>query len=250
MKPEHPKVEHLPALRQLWQEAFGDTDAFLDAFFGAAYSPERCLCIVEGERALSAAYWLDAQMVSGKAAYIYALATAKDQRGKGLAHAVMEAVQEELKAQGYAAAILVPGEPGLSRLYGSMGYRFFGGIRSVSAIAQSPGVTLRKISGDEYAALRRSYLPYGAVIQDKENMRFLESYAQLYAGEDFLLAAYVEDDTVSGLELLGNTEKAPHILYTLTVKQGSFRTPGEEHFAMWLPLQECEEPTYFGIAFD
>lgn len=250
MKPEHPKAEYIPALRQLWQEAFGDTDAFLDAFFGAAYSPERCLCIVEGERALSAAYWLDAQIMSGNAAYIYALATAKDQRGKGLAHAVMEAIQEELKAQGYVAAILVPGDPGLSRLYGSMGYRFFGGIHSVSAVAQSPGTALRKISGDEYAVRRRGYLPHGAVIQEQENMRFLESYAQLYVGEDFLLAAYVENDTVSGLELLGNTEKAPQILQTLGAKQGSFRTPGEEHFAMWLPLKECQKPTYFGIAFD
>ena len=88
------------------------------------------------------------------------------------------------------------------------------------------------------------------MIQEDENLRFLETYAELYAGGDFLLAAYREKDTVSCLELLGNSEKTGEILHTLGVKQGSFRMPGEEHFAMWLPLAQVEAPTYFGLAFD
>lgn len=250
MKPEHPKTCDIPALRQLWQEAFGDSAAFLDAFFTTAYSPERCVCVIDSDRALSAAYWIDVELEEGKGAYVYAVATAKDHRGQGLAHAVMQGVREELVKKDYAAAILVPGEPSLAQFYEAMGYRFFGGIHSISAIAKSPGVKLRKVSGDEYAALRKKYLPKGAVLQERENMQFLERYAGLYAGEDFLLAAYVEGDTASGLELLGNGEKAPYILAGLGAKQGSFRTPGAEPFAMWLPLKKCKEPTYFGIAFD
>ncbi len=250
MRPEHPKAHDIPALRQLWQEAFGDPAAFLDAFFTTAYSPERCVCVIDGDRALSAAYWIDAELEDGKGAYIYAVATAKDHRGQGLAHAVMQAVREELVRQGYAAAILVPGEPSLARFYETMDYRFFGGIHSISAIAKSPGAKLRKVSGDEYAALRKKYLPKGAVIQEQENMQFLERYAELYEGEDFLLAAYVEHNTASGLELLGNPDRVPHILEALGAGQGSFRMPGAEPFAMWLPLKKCQEPTYFGLAFD
>ena len=250
MKPEHPKTHDIPALRQLWQEAFVDPAAFLDAFFTTAYSPERCVCIIDGDRVCSAAYWIDVDLEDGKGAYIYAVATAKDYRGQGLAHAVMQAVREELVKKDYAAAILVPGEPSLAQFYEAMGYRFFGGIHSISAIAKSPGAKLRTVDGDEYAALRKKYLPKGAVLQERENMQFLERYAGLYAGEDFLLAAYVEGDIVSGLELLGNGENAPHILKALGAEQGSFRTPGAEPFAMWLPLKKCQEPAYFGIAFD
>lgn len=250
MRPEHPKMEQIPALRQLWQEAFGDTDAFLDGFFSTAFAPERCLCITEGERVVSAAYWLDVQLAGGKGAYIYAVATAKDSRGRGLAHSVMAAIHEKLEKEGYGAAILVPGEAGLETFYGAMGYRFFGGVRTFSALSKSPGAALRILSGEEYAALRKTYLPAGAVVQEKENMAFLETCVQLYAGEDFLLAAYREADTLSGLELLGNTEKASHILHALGAKQGSFRAPGNESFAMWLPLKDMEAPTYFGIAFD
>ena len=249
MKLEHPQSEHIAALRLLWQEAFGDTDAFLDGFFSTAFAPQRCLCMLQQGRALSAAYWLDVQLPGGKGAYIYAVATAKDSRGRGLAHKLMAAIHEKLQQEGYGAAILVPGEPALETFYEGMGYRFFGGIRSFSALAKSPGVALRNVSGEEYAALRKGYLPAGAVEQKRENMAFLETYAALYAGEDFLLAAYRDRDTLSGLEMLGNVEKAPGILHTLGVKQGSFRTPGHEPFAMWLPLKEMQAPTYFGLAF-
>lgn len=250
MRPEHPKEQNIPALRTLWQEAFGDTDAFLDGFFATAFSPERCLCVAEGEEVLSAAYWLDVLLPEGKGAYIYAVATAKAHRGKGLATIVLDAIRETLRQRGYAAAILVPGDRELADFYGAMGYRFFGGIREYSALAKSPGVTLRKIDAAEYGQLRRRYLRPGGVIQEGENLAFLEIYAALYAGEDFILAAYQQEDTLSVLELLGNGEKAPQILYTLGAKQGSFRMPGQETFAMWLPLKQVQQPTYFGLAFD
>lgn len=250
MRPEHPKEQNIPALRTLWQEAFGDTDAFLDGFFSTAYAPERCLCVAEGEEVLSAAYWLDVLLPEGKGAYIYAVATLEAHRGKGLATIVLNAIRETLRQRGYAAAILVPGDRELADFYGAMGYRFFGGIREYSALAKSPGVMLRKIDTAEYGRLRRRYLRSGGVIQEGENLAFLEIYAALYAGEDFILAAYQQEDTLSVLELLGNGEKAPQILYTLGAKQGSFRMPGQETFAMWLPLKQVQQPTYFGLAFD
>lgn len=250
MRPEHPRKVHMPGLRSLWQEAFGDTDAFLDGFFATAFSPQRCLCISQGEEVLSAAYWLDVQLPHGKGAYLYAVATAKNHRGKGLAKRVMASVREKLGQQGYAAAILVPGEPPLADFYRAMGYEFFGGIHEFSALAKSPGVQLRQIGAAEYGCLRRRYLPDGGVIQEGESLAFLESYAELYAGEDFILAAYREKDTLFGLELLGNGEKAAHVLEALGAKQGSFRMPGTEHFAMWLPLKPVQKPSYFGLAFD
>ena len=250
MKPKHPALQQIPALRQLWKEAFGDGDAFLDGFFATAFEPERCLCIAEGEKVLSAAYWLDAAVPEGKCAYIYAVATAKESRGKGYAHCIMEAVRDMLAQRGYCAAMLVPGNAGLGDFYAAMGYRFFGGMDSFSALAKSPGAALQKIDAETYGRLRGIYLPQGAVTQMGESLRFLETYAALYAGEDFLLAAFREDDTVSGLELLGNAEQASHILQTLGAKQGAFRIPGAKPFAMWLPLRDCQEPTYFGIAFD
>ena len=33
---DYPTPQQLPGLRQLWQQVFGDTDEFLDAFFSTA----------------------------------------------------------------------------------------------------------------------------------------------------------------------------------------------------------------------
>ena len=77
-------------LRELWKEAFGDSDDFLDSFFGAAFSPERCRCAEEEGKLLGALYWFDVQVRQQKYAYLYAIATAKDSRGKGVCHALTE----------------------------------------------------------------------------------------------------------------------------------------------------------------
>ena len=41
-----PETRHIPQLRQLWKEAFGDTDDFLDVFFSVAFAPERSRCVI------------------------------------------------------------------------------------------------------------------------------------------------------------------------------------------------------------
>jgi len=50
MRAGYPQPNHQPALRRLWQAAFGDEDDFLDLFFGLAYDPQRCRCITESRR--------------------------------------------------------------------------------------------------------------------------------------------------------------------------------------------------------
>ena len=46
-------------LKALWKEAFGDPDSWIDSFFAAAFSPERCRCVVKDGQTAAALYWLD-----------------------------------------------------------------------------------------------------------------------------------------------------------------------------------------------
>lgn len=237
-------------LRSLWQEAFGDSPEFIDTFFATAYSPDRCGCITEDGRVLAAAYWLDCGYHGGKLAYLYAVATKKEARGRGLCHRLMASIQETLAARGYAGAVLVPGEPGLSGLYGSMGYRFFGGMEEITA-APVGAEALRFVSPEEYGALRREYLPCGGILQEGESLAFLAAQGiRFAAGQDWLLACMPEESGLFGLELLGNREKAPAIVATLGGSTGRFRVPGSKPFAMFKPLGQAPAPTYLGFAFD
>lgn len=252
MVTEHPRQGQIPGLRQLWKLAFGDTDAFLDTFFQTAFSPERCLGTAEGEQVAAALYWFDCEAYGKKYAYIYAVATHPEYRGRGLCHSLMAAAHDILRSRGYAGAVLVPQEPELRKLYGGMGYRDCGSVTERFSTAGEEPVSIRSVDAGAYARLRRQYLPEGGVIQEGENLAFLEKQARFYAGPDFLLAASEQKGALWGMELLGNGAAAPGILKTLGYSAGTFRMPGGElPFAMFLPLTgDAKAPTWFGHAFD
>ncbi len=254
MRIEAPTKTHIPALRALWREAFSDSDAFLDRFFGVAFSPDRCrLATEEGGTLAAALYWLNSTYEGGKVAYLYAIATAKAYRGRGICSSLMADTHRHLSSLGYVGAALVPSTPSLFPFYERMGYSVCGRIREFSCPAAKEGLPIERIGAAEYGALRRSLLPKGGLLQEEEGLRFLQTEACFYKGDGFLLAARREGDRLRGIELLGDADRAPLILCSLGCAEGSFRTPGEGiPFAMYRPLREspAPPPTYLGLAFD
>ena len=250
MRIDHPEQGQIPQLRGLWQEAFGDTDAFLDAFFETAFHPHRCLCVTENDTVAAALYWFDCQFQQKTVAYLYAVATGKAFQNQGFCRMLMEKTHQLLSARGYAGAVLVPGSPSLFAYYGKLGYETLSCMDVLSCTAGTESVDVRRISAAQFGALRRSFLPKNSIFQEKEGLLFLDACWQLYAGEDFLLAATEDGDRLVGMELLGNPAAAPGILAALGKKEGAFRTPGAGDFAMYHSLNDPQLPQYFGLAFD
>ncbi len=249
MKIDYPSENQIPALKQLWEKCFPDPGSFIDGFFANGFSPEKCRCLTESGALAAALYWFDARYKDQKLAYIYAVATDPEFRGRGLCRMLMEDVHELLKHQGYAATLLLPGEPGLRRMYEKFGYRDCCEIGEFTCEAGEK-IPVTEIGWEEYAAQRPSFLPEEGA--EREGIRFLGTYARFYRGEDFLLAAAREEDHLIGLELLGRKEKTAGILATLNCKNGTFRHPGTgKPGAMILPLEDgVESPGYFGLTFD
>ncbi len=236
--------DETPDLWALWQEAFGDTDAFLETFWATAYDPARCRYLKVDGRVAAALCWFDCECRGEKWAYVYGVATAKAHRGKGLSHRLLAETQEHLADRGYAGVLLVPGSESLFRFYEGQGYAACSWVREdfcaasediddepvlqaasvetairpgaeaarPGAVAQpgtavalsgvTSGAGFRQIGPAEYAALRRQYLPEGGVIQEGENLAFLQTHAKFYAGPDFVLAATDDDGALFGVELL------------------------------------------------
>ncbi len=243
----------IPFLRQLWKDAFGDEDAFLDHFFTTAFAPERCRILSEGDTIVAALYWFDCQHDEMPIAYLYAISTASHKRGQGYCHMLMNDTHAFLAQTGYKGALLVPASPKLFDFYKDMGYETTCYIKEMTCPAKEAAIDLHPVTKEEYASLRRNYLPKGGVIQEKENLDFLQIEASFYAGEDYLLAARKEGDYLRGLELLGNPDIAPAIVHRLGFKKGTFRLPGNDiPFAMYLPLTQAplSKPAYFGLPFD
>ena len=245
----------IPALRKLWQVAFGDTDDFLDDFFSTAYAPERSRCItIDGEVA-AVLYWFRCQLPHGlefkPLAYIYAVATHPDHRGKGLCRTLMEDTAATLKANGYEGIVLVPQKPSLIEMYEKMGFAHCSGVKEVHVMAGQP-TRIEKISMDEFALRRMGKCPVGTVLQWNENLQFLSTQATFYSGKNFVAAVTEVDGKLWCPEFLGKPEKAAALTAALKYDEGDFRMPGDERpFAMFRPLTaDCPPPAYFGLAFD
>lgn len=249
---DRPLPEQLPQLRRLWQEAFGDTDAFLDIFFHRAFSYDRCRCItVEGDVA-AALYWFDCTWNEKRLAYLYAVATAQCRRGQGLCRVLMEDTHRLLQKDGYHGAILAPQSEELFSMYGKFGYRTCTFIREFPCIAAGDPIPLTEATPAEYAAARGRLLPENSVLQEGATLEFLSTYTRLYTAPNLALAAYPNQEKLTVCELLGDPEKAPQVLTALDFREGIVRTPGSQRpFTMYLPFTEDPAmPSYFGLILD
>lgn len=252
MRFEFPSPEQIPQLLAMWKDAFGDHGGFWEMFLNTAFLPDHCRCVTVEKETAAALCWFDCSCGGKKMAYVYAVVTHPKHRNKGLCRNLLEDVHRHLTEQSYAAVLLVPEKEGLRQMYRKLGYRDCTFVSEFSFAAGDTPVSLRAVGPEEYARLRRAFLPANGVVQEGKNLDFLAQQAQLFVGADFLLAAYVDADTLVGMELLGNRNAAPGIVRTLDCSEGNFRTPGDaKPFAMVHPLTgNAPVPSYFGFAFD
>ena len=246
---DNPSPRHIPALRQIWKQAFGDTDQFLDSFFETGFAYDRCWCVFQDQEPVAAVYLFDCRWQDKKVAYLYALAVEKSHQKQGLSRLLLADVHAKLRHAGYAGAIMEPATEGLRKYYERLGYRPFGGRRTVEVAAGDPAVPVTELAELAYGLLRKKYLPSGGVTQEGAFARMLQEQAICYGGEDFVAAVSKEDAFV--LEFLGNEIKIPGFLKTLGYEQAAVRLPGDGATAVYLDLtgqNQC--PSYFGLPMD
>lgn len=112
------------ACKQLWREAFGDEEAFIDQFLLGYYRSERMMRIEQEGELACMLHLIPFQSVSGPLCYLYGVATARKWQGKGLATRLMQEAMTRIRQEGYHAAFLIPtpGEEWLRAFYGQFGF--------------------------------------------------------------------------------------------------------------------------------
>ena len=161
----------LPAITALWGEAFGDGPEAVSFFFESF--PDCLSYVAEAHGEIAAMVHALPQVLSPDipAAYVYAVATAKAHRGKGLCRALMAFAETDLKQRGFHCCVLTPGEPSLFRFYEKQGYVVaFTRTRTVF-----PGG--EPISAADYVRLRAQILTVPHMVYD---LRTLEYAAKVY----------------------------------------------------------------------
>lgn len=159
--------EDVPAQRELWKLAFGDSDEYIDNFYNTYYRPERVVVLEEDGVVRSMTAWFDtAFVVPGqgeyRAAYLYAVATHPDCRGRGLAGKLLAGADGYFRSLGIPAVTTVPAEPSLHDFFGANGFRecfrVLGGTLRREEILPPPSGTLRPASPEEYGRVREALL--------------------------------------------------------------------------------------------
>lgn len=243
-----PKPSQIPALRRLWQQAFGDSDSFLDSFFSLAFAPERCRCLMAGDTLAAALYWFDCNWGDKKVAYIYAVATDEAYRGKGCCRILMADTHAHLQSLSYAGAALVPGNAELFRLYEKCGYQSFCPMTLQRFFANKDPLAFRQVSASAYCALQKQLSPDNSVFHRQKTLAFGSSFLKYYAADGFAFCVGMEDDQAEFQEFLGDEALLPGILAGLQVSQGLIRLPGGKDYAMYCPFDNTTQlPAYFGI---
>lgn len=246
---DNPHPGHIPALRRIWKQAFGDSDAFLDDFFAVGFSCDRCRCVFREGEPVAAVYLFDGQWEQGKIAYLYALAVEQAHRGQGLSRLLLAQVHGALQQAGYAGAILEPASQSLAEYYESFGYRFFGGRKEITACAGDTPAQVTQYGELGYEQARRRFLPEGGVVQEGALTALLKIQMILCGNESFVAAVDKEHEMV--VEFLGDEKQLPGLLRAFDMAQAQVRLPGDNPAAMYLSFAENRTlPSYFGLPLD
>ena len=270
----------IPALRRLWTLAFGDGGAYLDNFFDVYYKPERMIVLEQEGQVLAMTAWFDTTFLlpgdgAYRAAYLYAVATHPDHRGKGLSGRLLAWADEYFRSLNIPAVTTVPATPSLHNFFAANGFRecFCHDEFRITPREDSISYPLRPLSPGEYGALREEFLadcphiflPEDALTYQQGCSRI--SDGALYAvaapsGRCILCAEGMEDGSLLVKELLGQPsaceETIQNLPGTLPRFGGICRLPGKTvPFGMlkWLDKARAEvwnwgTSAYLGLAFD
>ena len=281
--------EDVPAQRELWKLAFGDGDDYIDNFYRTCYRPERFLVLEEEGAVRAMTAWFDTTFVvpgrgEYRCAYLYAVATHPDCRGRGLAGRLLAGADDYFRVLGIPAVSTVPAEPSLHDFFGRNGFRecftLCQGTLSPAEISPpSWDNPLRPAAPEEYGAVRErllAELPH--IAYPEEALAYQAGCCALSGGGLFVgeaeggpLCACAEGDG-QGLivykELLGGSGlrlALPHLTRMLPGERFLVRSPmprrpevsGGWKFGMlkWLDAAleqgwDWLSTAYLGLAFD
>ena len=162
------RPEDVTRQRELWRLAFGDEGAYVDNFYRTYYRPERMLLLEEDGEVQAMTAWFDTTFVVPergryRAAYLYAVATHPEARGRGLAGQLLAGADRIFREWDIPAVTTVPAEPSLHRFFGRNGFRecFVDGQFSLPRNGRATllaGAALERLSPGEYRDLREELL--------------------------------------------------------------------------------------------
>lgn len=269
--PELSRPGDISELKRLWQEAFGDDEALIDGFFSKLYRPDGVFVCRDGDTVPAMACHLPMTICCENrgwpAAYLYAVATDKRYRSRGLCGQILDFAAKFLPSTGAKALLLVPGSSSLREFYHQRGYADYTTVDMDELTVESVDGTAEPVAAPVYLELREQLLQSRAYVScPVPVLEFQKALAELYGGGLY----HLTKGSLEGCACAARDGNGRAILYELLwpgdrvegaalaatavgAKRVLCRTPGKgEPFAMvqWLTQPPDLPAPYLGIALD
>ncbi len=248
-----------PCVLALWQEAFGDSKADIDACL-SLFSQHLYLYKINGEL-LSMQMRLPLSYGDKKGQYIYAVATKKEARGLGLATKMLDAAKQQVDNNEVDFLVLVPAKSSLFDFYKARGFVAGSPINTLTLNGNCTNkqIKITPVSPSIYFNLRNKHLqPLAAwdtaMLTDIETL-YGTSFFQLENKNGYgFCMAYKQNDKLIVSELYLNSEQYYDALAglckhfsTSTAEAKVFCAQGAP-FAMFYPKRYAN--LYFNLAIN
>ena len=251
----------LPALTVLWQTCFGDKPAEIRKFWDALFPHIRVFLMRDGTRPVAMVCALPVTLTDTDgegypAVYFYALCTAPQFRGKGIAKQLLRFAEASVQKDGAQFAALVPAEVSLFSYYQALGYRTSCYRQEASVSASNVSGTVSPLSPEGYYALRELSMQGGFISYGLPLLRYQQEalYRVETAGDVCCALARKENTQLVVQELIPFVPEAAALLaQQLGCTDAVVCGPGgTKPFGMMKSLCELSVPerVYLGIAFD
>ncbi len=174
----------IPSLKAVWKNVFGDEDEYIDLFFSSVFKKCKTFAFFENEKIVSVLYLLDCKIRFGgelfSGYYLYAAATEKEYRKKGIMQKLISEAEEYSEKNGKDFISLVPANDGLYRYYSKFGFQtamYKCADESVPIETVEPKT--EKVSASEYTAFRFENTE-NAFLWETEEMNYVFSCFAYY----------------------------------------------------------------------
>lgn len=248
------KAKDIPQLRALWQECFGDSDAFCDWFFAERFGPALSTVAEEGGQILSAVHgWPYTLRIRNKAIpsiMMCGVSTHPAARGRGLMRGCISLFMNSARSKGFLALLQKPVDFAIYRWCGHYGaYDAATLTKKEGSLYLSAENTTDALCSDAFAeellpVYQKSTAGYSCcAIRSARDMALkLRDYAAdgarlLRYGQGSTTAYavyYITDDKLTVPEILGVPKDTLPLLNTLAAMAGSrglsVKVPPETEF--------------------
>ncbi|MCI5795280.1 MAG: GNAT family N-acetyltransferase [Ruminococcus sp.] len=230
----------------LWQECFGDDNETIDMFFKNSFSYENAVICTEGQEVVSQLFLLPEKLsIAGKgysAYYIYAAATAKKYRKRGIMGSVLKFAASLAADRKSDYLFLVPATEHLFDYYEKFG--FYKAVYAEKTVLKLIGGEPLDIKGAAPSDIKKAALKREELLKNVNRVVWRENEIKLFSdflgddgkivfGDDFYVSYSPAENGVFVTELLcgGTYENALDVL----------KKTGENTFFVSVPEEKAAE---------